>query len=364
MAKIFYSMAGEGRGHAARVWTLVEQLRKSHDITLFAPHDAFRLLQPRYENGNGNGNVRVHEIQGLRFFYNDRQCLDMRQTLHGFFDYLKDAKPLIRHLADRIKRERPDLVITDFEPALPRAAQACGVPFISLDHQHFLTVSDLSSLPKKLRLHAMYMGMVVRAFYSGQASTIVSSFYFPPLKPRCDGVKQIGVLLRDDIANATPSRNGFLLVYLRKNLNARLLDAIRASGHAARIYGSTARTEGKMVFCPHEHTSFQRDLIECDALITTAGNQLVGEALYLGKPVLALPELGNYEQYMNAHFLRESGGGEWVDFAEVERSHIDNFVAQLDRYRSAIQPARLNGNGPALEEIHRFLPVLEERCEN
>ena len=32
---------------------------------------------------------------------------------------------------------KPDLVITDFEPLLPRAARLEGVPYISIDHQHF-----------------------------------------------------------------------------------------------------------------------------------------------------------------------------------------------------------------------------------
>lgn len=360
VAKIFYSMAGEGRGHAARAWTLVELLRNNHEITLFAPHDAFSLLQPRYEGSA----IGVRRIQGLRFSYDENQQLDMFRTLNGFFDYLNDARPLIRQLAGEIRRESPDLVITDFEPALPRAALECGVPFISLDHQHFLTVYDLSSLPGMLRVHALYMGLVVRLFYSGQASTVVSSFYFPPLKANCHGVKQVGVLLRDDIANATPSRGGFLLVYLRKSLNRRLLEAIRASGYPARVYGTPPippfQGGEKMAFCPHEHGSFQRNLIECDALITTAGNQLVGEALYLGKPVLALPELGNYEQYMNAHFLRQSGGGDWVDFANVEVSHIENFVSRLDHFRASIKHERLNGNSAVLAEINRFLPVPAE----
>src|SRR5207248_900326 len=129
------------RGHAARVWTLVEHLRKNHQLTLFAPHDAYNLLQPRYEGTP----VSVRRIHGMRFFYNEKHQLDMFRTFNGFFDYLNDAKPLIKELSTEIRRERPDLVITDFEPALPRAAKECGIPFISLDHQHFLTVSDLST---------------------------------------------------------------------------------------------------------------------------------------------------------------------------------------------------------------------------
>ena len=39
MAKIFYSMSGEGRGHAARAAAIVDSLRHQHDITLFEAND-------------------------------------------------------------------------------------------------------------------------------------------------------------------------------------------------------------------------------------------------------------------------------------------------------------------------------------
>ena len=50
------------------------------------------------------------------------------------------------------------------------------------------------------------------------------------------------------------------------------------------------------------------------AVVSTAGNQLVGEALYLGKPVLVMPERVNFEQAINAHYLEQSGAG-WVEGA-------------------------------------------------
>src|SRR5690554_856066 len=57
MAKIFFSMSGEGRGHASRVHAVVEQLKQEHEISLFCPNDAYHLLEPRYRNSR----VRVHE---------------------------------------------------------------------------------------------------------------------------------------------------------------------------------------------------------------------------------------------------------------------------------------------------------------
>ena len=52
--------------------------------------------------------------------------------------YLVRLRELVQRLRRAIDREQPDLIVTDFDPALPRAALDAGVPFVSLDHQHFL----------------------------------------------------------------------------------------------------------------------------------------------------------------------------------------------------------------------------------
>lgn len=75
----------------------------------------------------------------------------------------------------KIDKETPDLVITDFEPALPRAARQAGIPFISLDHQHFLLVSDLSKLPTDLQRHAFFMAQIVKGYCHGQVEEVLPS---------------------------------------------------------------------------------------------------------------------------------------------------------------------------------------------
>ena len=63
MAKIFYSMAGEGRGHAVRVMTLVEHLRQQHELVLFAPGDAHEFLEKAYGAGQFES-VRLVPVAG------------------------------------------------------------------------------------------------------------------------------------------------------------------------------------------------------------------------------------------------------------------------------------------------------------
>lgn len=205
-------------------------------------------------------------------------------------------------------------------------------------------------------MHALYMGIAVQAYYNRQVSILVSSFFFPELKAGKAHIKQIGVLLRAEIADAQPTVGEFLLVYVRKFLDERVIEAVRASGRPAKIYGGPTRApEGPLLFCAPNQSTFQNDLIHCSALITTAGNQLVGEALYLKKPVLALPELGNYEQYINAHFLRQSGAGDWTELSSFDASTVKHFLERLGDFRASAPSQRLNGTATAIAEISRFI---------
>ena len=149
MAKIFYSMAGEGRGHATRVRAVVEQLRGRHDVVLYAPGDAHSLLAPIYKGTE----VEVRQMPCLRFCYTQKR-LNPIATMRDGARYLWRLPKLVEQIRRDVERECPDLAVTDFEPALPRAAKAAGVPFLSLDHQHFLSCCNLDALPASLRMHA------------------------------------------------------------------------------------------------------------------------------------------------------------------------------------------------------------------
>lgn len=354
MATIFYSMAGEGRGHAIRVRTIVEQLRREHQLQLFAPGVAYDFLAAAYAGTE----VKVTKIPGLLFHYT-RQQLDYLRTGWEGLKYLYRLPRLVRRMRQLLELHEVDLVISDFEPALARAARKTGVPLISLDHQHFLTVSDLSSLPAWLRVEAEVSSWIVNAYYHGQCETIVSSFYFPPLKPRYEGrVQQIGVLLRQEVLEAVPESGEHLLVYLRRFATLECLAALNSCGREVRVYGLGARPdEGHLRFFPIDEAGFLEDLRTCHAVVTNAGNQLVGEALALHKPILGIPEQRNFEQFINAHYLRESGGGDWCRMEEFSAARLQQFLDDCPRFRSASRHQRLCGNSTALRIIRQHLPA-------
>ncbi len=353
MATIWFSLSGEGRGHATRVRTLADALRGEHRLRLFAPAAAFEFLAGVFAGTD----VTVTPIPGLTFRYRHGEVSPLG-TLVDAASYVRRLPRLVSALRREIERDRPDLVVCDFEPALPRAAAAAGVPIVSLDHQHFMLVCDLSDLPPHLRVMARMMVPVVAACCPRPVETVVSSFYFPPLRPGLRNVTQVGPLLRPAVLDAVPTDAGHLLAYLRKVGHPHVLDALAGCGRDVLVYGLGERPRrGRLVFRPVSDGGFVADLAAAACVATNAGNQLVGEGLYLGKPVLALPEANQHEQAINARYLRASGGGDWTPVRDLTPARLRRFLAERDRYRGRVDRRRLRGNEPALAAIRRHLPT-------
>jgi uncharacterized protein (TIGR00661 family) len=361
MARIFYSLAGEGRGHAARVHTLLQHLRHEHEIVVFAPDDAFEFLTKLYPAGGSD--VDICRIPGLRFRYRGRQ-IDFRRTALDASRYVAATLgETVDRLARRIDDECPDLVITDFEPALPRAAVRCGVPFVSVDHQHFLLAYDLSGLPFRLRQYARAMAAVTRVWHPEPEAVVVTAFFTAPLKPGYEHVTQVGPILRSEVTSATPSDGDYLLAYLREHTPERVLECLSRSGRDVRVYGLGARPAYRRLrFHALDAKGFADDLAGCAGLVAASGNQLLGEALYLGKPLLAIPEAGLYEQRINAHFLRTMGCGNCVTLERFSESDLQAFLDRRAEFRSFAAAYRgvWNGTPLALAAVRRRLQVSSD----
>jgi uncharacterized protein (TIGR00661 family) len=285
--------------------------------------------------------------------------MSLMKSLVGGIRFRLELDRYVAPLARMIRDEDPDLILTDFEPLLPRAAVRCGRSYLSVDHQHFLLTYDLSSLPRRLRQYAGMMRRVVPLFHRWQSHSIVSAFFFPPLIAAASEATQAGILLRDEVLRATPGEGRFVLAYLRPRISDRALDALSRSGNEVHVYGLGERpADGRLRFHRIDEAPFVDHLAHCACLVAGAGNQLLGEALYLGKPVLAIPESRHHEQRINAHYLQSMGAGRWVFLEDLATGDVRDFRADLDRFRANLQGIRprLDGLETAMAVIERFLP--------
>jgi len=346
---LYYSVMGEGRGHAARARAMVERLRDRHRVVLFTSHDAFAFLRKEYA---GDREVEVREIPGLVFHYTEGG-LDNLKTVREGLGFWFSMGRYTKRLERTMREERPDLVITDFEPLVPRAARRVGVPVLSFDHQHFMKTYDLSPLPGELRRWAWRMSWSIWAFGIRQDRTVVTAFYKPPLKEGHEDVVQVGPILRRSVAQREPRRGEHVLSYFRRATPQSVLDRLAELPTPVRVYGLGERPpQGSLTFCAIDEQRFVDDLADCDAVIAAAGNQLLGEAITFGKPVLALPERVHYEQRINAFYIERMGVGEQRLLEQVSGDDITGFLDRRETYRRRLAEENPCEDGcPVVERV-------------
>jgi uncharacterized protein (TIGR00661 family) len=338
------------------VRAVVEHLRHDHEFTLLAPSVAFDFLSEVYAGTE----VKVRRIPGLLFHYRRRKFSYWKTTREAV-RYLARFPRLVKSVRGLLDDFEADLAITDFEPSLPRAARKSGVPVISINHQHFLVSYDLTGVPPSARFQAGVTAPLIHAYCLHASARVVSAFYFPPLKRGYEDVIQTGVLLRPEMRRP-PDEGEHVLVYLRRYAEPNVMQALAECGREVRIYGLGNRpAEGNLRFFEVSEQGFVQDLASCTALVSNAGNQLVGEALYLKKPVLAMPESGLFEQQINGYFLKAGGGGDTVPAESLDGRVLRRFLDARDGYVSRIDSTRMDGIPTVLETIARHLPAVSRK---
>lgn len=356
MARIAISVCGEGRGHATRAAALLEHLAGDHDVRIYSTADA--LVDLRRAAERFPGRVEVRPIPGLAVRSAGGR-VDLLESITAGCDYhARTLGPLVERLIGELDAFGADLGIVDSEPALPRACARLGIPLASVDHRHFLLAYDLGSLPRWLRWRAWMTGQAVATGTADAADTVVSAFFRPGLRPGWEHVVQAGPLVRREIREAAPEDRGFLVSTLPRHTPFGTLAALADCGLPVRVYGLGAREPlGTLAFHDDEGGRFVDDLVGCRAVVATAGNQLVGEALHLGKPLLVLPEAARVEQLIHARFLADTGCGDSCPFEEVSVERVEAFVARLDALSLAASrvKGRMDGAADVLAVIgHRL----------
>ncbi len=351
MAILHLSLAGEGRGHASRARTLLDGLRHRHRVVVWTFGAAYSFLQAYCRE---HAQVEIRRIPGLQFQYDRKGRLAYGRSLWHGARTLRSLARTVDVMAHALREEGADLVLTDFEPTLPRAARKVGVPVVALDHQSVFAHGDFARLPRELRWHAHGLGHVVRRWTPKPDLQISSSFYRPPARRGSEAVRFVGVLLRDSVRNVPTSRGGHLVAYLRPGTSSSTLRALRECPHPVLLYGlPPAAAGGSIVHRPISEPGFLSDLASCRALVSTAGNQLLGEAMYLGKPILALPEPGNREQEINGWFLQDSGAGRSLPCEAFHEQVLEEFLASEDSFREASTQLPPHGTFTAMHLIEQ-----------
>jgi uncharacterized protein (TIGR00661 family) len=256
----------------------------------------------------------------------------------------------IAHLSEMVEARKIQLVITDFEPLTCHVGHQQRLPVISIDNQHCLTNIEVS-YPRKYRRDAAVTKLVTRIMTPRADAYLVTSFFEAHVKrPRTFLFPPI---LRESVLEAVPTTSEYVLVYVTSPAPAlaALLGSVR-SPFIAYGFGREGQS-GNVLYRKPSLDKFLEDLVRAKAVIANAGFSLMTEALYLGKPYLAIPIEHQFEQIFNAYWLDKTGYGTYWE--ELNKERIESFLYNLPGYRERLNTYPRQGNAALLDKLSRLI---------
>lgn len=339
--KILYGVVGEGMGHAMRSRVILEHLvvTEQHDVAIMASGRAVDFLAKRFAG--------VNRIHGLHMIYEENR-VRLGKTLWS--NVLGGATGIPGNIAayfDLLAEFRPECVISDFESWTYLYGKMHRLPTVSIDNMQII---NRARLPDEIVEGHRAEFELTRAFVKSKLpfcdEYFITTFFRPPL--RKDRTQLFPPILRPEILAADRRRGDHLLVYTTGEGNAGLASALAQTGIECRIYGMrrdlTAEVvEGNLRYQPFGEASFIADLASCRAVIAGGGFTLMGEAVYLHKPMLAVPVARQFEQVLNARYLQHEGYGRAADSLD-DPATVHDFIAAIPACEARLATYRQDGN--------------------
>jgi uncharacterized protein (TIGR00661 family) len=338
--RLLYGVVGEGMGHAIRSRVILTHLvKQGHEVAIMASGRAVDFLQKHFPD--------VNRIHGLHIIYEENE-VKLGRTLWSNVVHGVTAVPQqIAAYFDLIDDFKPEGVISDFESWTYWFAKTRRLPIISIDNMQVL---NRCKHPREVIKGYEADFELARAFVKSKLPFcgfyIVSSFFQPPVSKKRTAL--VPPILRDEILSAKTKRGEHLLVYQTAEGNDGLVQTLQQTGLPCRVYGMRRDlkadvTEGNLTYRPFSETAFVDDVASSRAVIAGGGFTLMGECVYMHKPMLSVPVGGQFEQVLNARWLTKLGYGQFAPSLAAP-SVIHDFVARLDSFEEALAGYEQAGN--------------------
>jgi uncharacterized protein (TIGR00661 family) len=350
--RILYGVVGEGMGHAIRSSVVCEHLiANGHEVKIVVSGRAHALLSKTFRD--------VVEIKGLTIRYVDNR-MDRDGTLAR--NVLAAPWMLAANVGvyfDRVASFRPHAVISDFDSFAYFFAKRHRVPIMSIDNQQIISRCKLGKFAKHgVKDDYQATKAFVRAKLPACDHYVVTTFFFPTIRKRYEKeTTLVPPIVRRAIVDVKKrSQPGnHVLVYQTSTSDSRLVEELNAV-HEEKfvVYGLRKNARrGNCTLKEFSEEGFVEDLASARAVVTNGGLTLIGEAIYLGKPVFSVPVGNQYEQILNARYLEELGYG--LAAESIEAGLLRLFLREAPKYASRVAKHKQDGNRELLDVVDRVL---------
>lgn len=350
--QVLYGVVGEGMGHATRSRVILEHLlQHGIQVRVVVSGRAHNFLREQFEN---HDNIEIEEIHGMTMNF-DKNTLDVGETIRSNLENAPAGLKKNVDLYARVVEEgfSPDLVFSDFESWAYLYAMNHRIPLISIDNMQVMNrckhdddVTDGKSLEYLL------IKTFVKFKLPGAYHYLVTSFFFPPVRKKRTSL--VPPILRPEILAAKREPRDHILVYPSAAIKPHIVELLRPLPHQFRIYGMDREgSDGNITLRPFSQEGFIDDFRSARAVIAGGGFSMMSEAVHLHVPMLTVPIEAQFEQELNARYLRKLGYGDWT--RSLDTDSVARFLEDLDSYNEALARYPSQDNSMILRCIDELL---------
>jgi uncharacterized protein (TIGR00661 family) len=337
-------------GHAMRSRVVLTHLiAEGHEVEIVASSRAADYLSERFGS--------TTKIHGFHMVLEENRIVRGKTLWSNILASGTGVPKNVTAYFDMIDRFEPEVVISDFESWSYLYAKNHRLPIISIDNMQIInrcTHPDAILDGDKTNFH------LTKVFVKGKLPFcdhyLITTFFHPEIRKKDTTLHP--PILRPEILSAIPSQGEHLLVYQTAVGNDTLEEVLAATGIECRIYGmrqnlKEEQVDGNLRHMPFSETGFIEDLASARAVIAGSGFTLMGEAVYLHKPMLAIPLEGQFEQVMNARYLQHEGYGQHAE--ELNAETISDFLSKVPQYAEKLATYTQDGNRDLLDAVDHHL---------
>jgi uncharacterized protein (TIGR00661 family) len=323
--KILYGVVGEGMGHAMRSRVVLDHLvGQGHELEIMASGRATDFLGKRFQG--------VNRIHGLHMIYEENRMRRGKTLLSNMLTGATGVPKNIAAYFDLIKSFKPEVVVSDFESWTYLYAKLNRLPILSIDNMQI--INRCTHAPEITQGHEAEF-QLTKTFVKSKLPFcnhyLITTFFRPPVRKAETSL--FPPILRPEILAAARRPGEHLLVYQTAEGNDGLAEALAKTGLECRIYGmrralEQEQVEGTLRYRPFSEAGFVDDLASARGVVAGGGFTLMGEAVFLRKPMLAVPLQHQPEQVMNARYLERLGFGRMAE-SLTDPAAVRDFVAAI-----------------------------------
>lgn len=282
--KILFAIQGTGNGHLSRARDVYPELAKYGDVDV--------LISGIQADVDFPYPVK-YKFYGMSFIFGSHGGVDIIETVQRLklIQLIKDIRNL--------PVQDYDIVINDFEPVTAWACKIKKVPCIAVSHQ-CAVLHPNAPKPK----YGDIMGKLVLKYYAPHTSAY--GFHFSAFAENI-----FTPVIRRQIRELIPEDKGHYTVYLPSYDDNALIKHLsqfkEVKWEIFSKHNKSPFTEGNISLRPINNDAFIKSMARSAGVLCGAGFEGPAEAMYLGKKVMAIPMLTQYEQHCNAAGLIKLG---------------------------------------------------------